>query len=56
MEEATNEAAESKRKKHLAERGFTTLRDELAVISVRLKELSGQLDALETPDEPPRPA
>ena len=56
MEEATNEAAESKRKQHLAERGFTTLRDELSVISVKLKEISGQLDAIETPGEPPRTA
>lgn len=56
MEEATNEAAESKRKHNLAERGFTTLRDELSLISVKLKELSGQLDTMETPDDPPRVA
>jgi voltage-gated sodium channel len=52
MEEATTEAAEEKRKQHLEHRGFTTLRDELSLASRRLKEISAQLEALETPPEP----
>jgi voltage-gated sodium channel len=47
MEEASNEAAEDKRKRHLEEQGFTTLRDELSLVSTRLKEISAQLDAIQ---------
>jgi voltage-gated sodium channel len=52
MEEATNEAAEQKRQKHLEQRGFTTLKDELTLVSRRLKEISAQLETLDTPPEP----
>jgi len=55
MEEAAGEASESTRKKHLKERGFTTLRDELTLVSQQLKQLSAQLDALETPEDSPPP-
>ncbi len=56
MEEASAEAAESTRKQHLEQRGFTTLRDELSLVSRQLKELSAQLEAIRTPDEPQRGA
>lgn len=46
MEEATNEAAEDTRQRHLRERGFLTLHDEMSLISQRLHEISGQLNAL----------
>jgi voltage-gated sodium channel len=55
MEEASNEAAEAKRQRHLEERGFTTLRDELKVVSVKLKELSDQLEAVRSPGDLPAP-
>jgi voltage-gated sodium channel len=51
MEEASNETAEATRKTHLAQRGFTTLRDELGLVSRQLRELSAQLDAIETQEE-----
>jgi voltage-gated sodium channel len=51
MEEASNEAAEAARKRHLAQRGFTTLRDELTLVSVKLKELSSQLEAIRAPED-----
>ncbi len=56
MEEASSEAAEAKRKKHLEQRGLITLRDELTEVSEKLKELSSQLEAIQTPDDPPRPS
>jgi voltage-gated sodium channel len=46
MEEASDEAAESSRKKHLKQQGFTTLRDELSLVSQRLRELSSQLEGI----------
>jgi voltage-gated sodium channel len=52
MEEASNEAAESERKRHLSKHGFTTLRDELALISARLRELSAQLDTVQLERQP----
>ncbi len=54
MEEASAEAAESTRQQHLEQRGFTTLRDELSLVSRQLKELSEQLEAIRTPEEVPR--
>jgi voltage-gated sodium channel len=56
MEEASSEAAESDRKKHLAQQGFTTLRDELSLVSRRLKELSEQLEAIKVEQAAPQPA
>ena len=49
MEEASSEAAQSKRQRN-AERGFLTLRDELSMVSQKLKELSSPLDSLEAPE------
>jgi len=54
MEEVSNENAEEKRKKNLAEHGFVSLRDELALVSQKLKELSQQLEAIQAPDDPPQ--
>jgi voltage-gated sodium channel len=53
MEEASNEAAESKRKRNLAEHGFTTTHDELMLMSAKLKELSAQLEAIDTQEVRP---
>ena len=47
MEEASSEAAESTRKKHLEEQGFSTLRDELSHISRQMRELSARLEILQ---------
>ena len=55
MEEATNEAAEDKRKKHLAEEGVTTLRDELAQMSRQMRELSDRLDVIQREGDLPEP-
>lgn len=46
MEEASNEAAESKRREHLAKTGKATLEDELAQISMQMRELSGRLEVV----------
>ena len=51
MEEASQETAESRRKRHLAQRGFTTLRDELSVVSRQLREISDQLEVIEVPEQ-----
>jgi voltage-gated sodium channel len=53
MEEVSNEAAEEKRKKNLEKHGFVTLRDELAIVSMKLQELSSQLEAIKTPEDLP---
>ncbi len=51
MEEASDEAAASKRKEHLAKRGVMTLRDELTLVSEKLRELSTHLETIETGEE-----
>lgn len=51
MEEASDEAAASKRKEHLARRGVMTLRDELTLVSEKLRELSTHLETIETDEE-----
>jgi voltage-gated sodium channel len=58
MEEASADEAESKEKERLKGKGFITLRDELAVISRQMRELSSRLDVIQRqeamPGEPPR--
>jgi voltage-gated sodium channel len=53
MEEVSSETAEVKRKEQLARHGFVTLRDELGLVSQKLKELSQQLEAIQTSEDPP---
>ena len=54
MEEVANETAEARRKANLELHGAVTLRDELALVSRTLKELSQQLEAIETPKDAPQ--
>jgi voltage-gated sodium channel len=46
MEEASNEAAESKRRKNLETRGHVTIGDELGEVGRKLQELAGQIEVL----------
>lgn len=47
MEEAAQDAAESKREANLKEKGFVTLRDELTMIGQQLKDITRQVGALQ---------
>ncbi len=53
MEEATNEAAEEKRKEHIAEEGVVNLRDELGQISRQLSALATRLDVIQSEEDLP---
>jgi voltage-gated sodium channel len=47
MEEAANDTAQTERVTHLKERGFLTLRDELALVHNQLAEITGTIEALQ---------
>lgn len=51
MEEAQSETKEEARQEHLKKRGFTTLHDDLALLGVKLQEITERLKGLELKEE-----